>query len=386
MRAAPEPVRAPIAERWVAVGCAEAGDRADAAERATAAALAGAVDPRLLVVFVAGAQNLAATGRAVAAVAPGVPVVGCATPAALPGGPPRPGELVVAALGGESLSVSTTAVGAGSLREAGAEAAACLGDVADRPHQALLLFVDPEGGDPQDVVRGAYSVVGAGVPLVGGGARAGAAGAAALLHGTDARAGGVVAAAIGSDAPLGVGVRHGMRPVGEPLLITRAEGSQVLELDGRPALDVYLERLPGVAGGGGALLAAARELPLGVGRRAGEEQVRTVVDVDFDTRSLSVLGELPQGGLAWPMAGDAASTAAAADAACADALAALDGAPARGLLAFQSVTRGAYCDAGAFTHRAAGAPVARGNTIGQIARTRGLVGFHNQAIAILAVG
>ena len=109
MRAAPEPVRAPIAERWVAVGCAEAGDRADAAERATAAALAGAVDPRLLVVFVAGAQNLAATGGAVAAVAPGVPVVGCATPAALPGAPPRPGEVVVAALGGESLSVSTTA-------------------------------------------------------------------------------------------------------------------------------------------------------------------------------------------------------------------------------------------------------------------------------------
>src|SRR5207249_11601213 len=125
-----------------------------------------------------------------------------------------------------------------SLREAGAEAAACLGDVADRPHQALLLFVDPDGGDPQDVVRGAYSVVGAGVPLVGGGAGPGAPGLATLIHGTDVRAGGVVAAAIGSDAPLGVGVRHGMRPVGEPLLITRAEGSRVRELDGRPALDV----------------------------------------------------------------------------------------------------------------------------------------------------
>jgi hypothetical protein len=386
MRAAPEPVRALTAERWVAVGCAQAEDRAQAAERATAAALAGAAAPRLLVAFVTGTDDLAAVGRSIASVAPGLPVVGCATPDVLPGGPPRPGEVVIAALGGDGLSVSTTTVAAASLRDAGAEAAACLGDVADRPHQALLLFVDPEGRDPQDVVRGAYSVAGAGVPLVGGGAAGDAPGIAALLHGTEACAGGVVAAAIGSDAPLGVGVRHGLRPGGEPLLVTRAEGSRVLELDGRPALDVYRERLPGGLDDRDAFLAAACKRPLGLSRRAGEEQVRTVVDVDFDERSLTFLGELPQGGLAWTMTGDAASSAAAAEAACADALAALGGARPRGLLAFQSVIRGGGCHGGPLGRHAMGEPVARGNTAGQIARTHGLVGFHNQAVAVLAVG
>ena len=38
----------------------------------------------------------------------------------------------------------------------------------DRPHRILLLLTDGLAGDQQEIVRGAYSVVGAGVPLVGG--------------------------------------------------------------------------------------------------------------------------------------------------------------------------------------------------------------------------
>jgi FIST N domain len=44
----------------------------------------------------------------------------------------------------------------------------------------------------------------------------------------------------------GIGVRHGWRPTGEPMLVTRSGGNRVYSLDDRPALDVYLERL-GVA-------------------------------------------------------------------------------------------------------------------------------------------
>jgi hypothetical protein len=38
----------------------------------------------------------------------------------------------------------------------------------DRPYRALLLLTDGLAGDQQEIVRGAYAVVGAGVALVGG--------------------------------------------------------------------------------------------------------------------------------------------------------------------------------------------------------------------------
>src|SRR4051794_32051070 len=371
-------------DRWVTVGRAAAAELPRAAMAATRAALADANDPQLLVAFVPGGADLAACGEAIAAAAPDVPAIGCATPATVPGHAGHDTDFVVAALGGKGLSVSTAAA-AGALRDAGAEAAACLGDVADRPHQALLVFADATTGDPRDGGRGAYSVAGAGVPLVGGGALSLSRGEPLLLHGTDIHAGGVVAAAIGSDAPLGVGVRHGLRPGGDPLLVNRAEGCRVLELDGRPALDAYLERVPPAADDVEAVLGVLRAHPLGVSRRAGEEQVRTAVEVDLDERSFTLLGEVPQGGLAWIMSADDASLDAAADAACSAALAPLGGAAPRGLLAFQSVLREGCCDATLERH-AAGAPVATGWTTGQLARTRGLVGFHTQALAVLALG
>src|SRR5918992_5994918 len=128
------------------------------------------------------------------------------------------------------------------LRQAGARVASCLRDVEDRPHRVLLLLTDGLAGDQQEIVRGAYGVVGAGVPLVGG-----CAGddlkmkKTFQLHGNEVLEGSVVAAAIASDAPLGVGVRHGWRRVGEPMLVTSSSGNRVYTLDDRPALDVYLK-------------------------------------------------------------------------------------------------------------------------------------------------
>jgi len=85
------------------------------------------------------------------------------------------------------------------------------------------------------------------------------------------------------------------------------------------------------------------------------------------------------------MTSDPASTEAAADAACAAALAPLAGAAPRGVIAFQSALRDG-CRAEAIARCAGGAPVVPGWTAGQFARTNGLVGFHNQALAVLALG
>src|SRR4051812_13560554 len=208
MRTEPLHSRARTGTRWLGTGRDDGGDAVAAARAAC-----DGREAALLLVFAPAGHDLAATGAALAGDAA---VVGCTVTGTLdPAGPSHEDAVVVAALGGDGISVSTgAALGTGNLRDWGSEAAACLGDVADRPHQALLLLVDAAAGDQQEVVRGAYSVAGAGVPLVGGGA----ASEGAQLHGREVVAG-VVAAAIGSQAPIGVGVRHGWTATGEPMLV-----------------------------------------------------------------------------------------------------------------------------------------------------------------------
>jgi hypothetical protein len=201
--------------------------------------------------------------------------------------------------------------------------------------------------------------------------------------------------AIGSGAPLGVGVQHGWRRVGNPVLVTRSAGNRVYTLDDRPALDVYLDRLDApepARTDAAAFTRFALTHPLGLGRRSGEDHVRFVGDADFEDRSLGCIAAVPQGSLVWLMEGDARSVLDATDAACADALAPLaDGAP-QGLLAFDCIARrgvlgdGVAQEVARVAERSGGAPVAGFYTYGEIARTRGVSGFHNQTLVVLAFG
>jgi hypothetical protein len=259
-----------------------------------------------------------------------------------------------------------------------------------------LLITDGLAGDQQEIVRGAYSVAGASVPLVGG-----CAGddlkmrATHQLYGDRVLRNAVIGAAIGSDAPLGIGVRHGWRRVGEPMLVSRSANNRVYELDDRPALDAYLDRLnapPAARTEPAAFTYFAQTHPLGLNRRSGEEQVRFVADADFADRSLGCIAEVPQGGLAWLMEGDADSVLAATDAACADALASLAGHSPLGLVAFDCIARkgvlgghGVSDEVARVARHASGAPVAGFYTYGEIARTQGISGFHNQTLVVLAL-
>jgi hypothetical protein len=120
--------------------------------------------------------------------------------------------------------------------------------------------------------------------------------------------------------------------------------------------------------------------------------VRFIGDADFDDRSLGCIAEVPQGGLAWFMEGDDQSVLAATDAACVDALVPLGDHAPLGVVAFDCIARrGILGDEGIQTEiariasNAGGAPVAGFYTYGEIARTQGVSGFHNQTLVVLAV-
>jgi hypothetical protein len=117
------------------------------------------------------------------------------------------------------------------------------------PHGAVVLLADSMLGDLQQLVRGVYRITGPTVSIVGGGAgdeqkfvRT------VVFHDEQIVEQGAVALWIASDQPLTVVTRHGWRPIGLPLLVTRAEGTQIFELGGRSASEVYEEQL-GIAPG-----------------------------------------------------------------------------------------------------------------------------------------
>jgi hypothetical protein len=258
-----------------------------------------------------------------------------------------------------------------------------------------MLLTDGLAGDQTEVVRGAYQVAGAGIPLVGG-----CAGddlrmtRTRQIFGSEVLTDSVVAVSITSEAPLGIGVSHGWRKVGEPLVVSSAPGTRVRSLDGRPALDVYLERLDPPAEAWhnhAAFTQFAQTHPLGLDRRTGVS-IRFVAGADFGTRELICIARVPEDGLAFVMEGDHDSVLDATEEACRQALDALGEVPPVGVLAFDCIARrgvlgdeGIAGEAGCLTRLAPEAAVAGFYTYGEFARVQGMTGFHNQTLVVLAL-
>jgi len=388
-------VQTPLASRWLAVGESHCAGALQAGREAARRALEHE-SAKLLVVFGSYAYEPHELLDGIRSYAAGVPVVGCSTRGELATSGPGDAGVVVLAMGGEGFSVATSAAGtAGGLRQAGAAVASCTVEVSDRRHRVLLMLTDGLAGDQQEIVRGAYGVVGAETPLVGGCAGADPkTGATLLFHDTEVLSNAVVAAAIGSDAPMGIGVHHGWRRVGEPMFVSASDANRVLTLDDEPALDVYLRKLAAPSGATSDPAAFAHFAvthPLGLQHRSGEE-VRAVAGADFADRSLVCAAHVPPGGLTWLMEGDSSSVLAATDVACAKALHQLGGTAPLGFLAFDCIARrdvlgdaGAEQEVARIVGYADGAPLAGFYTYGEIARIHGTGGFHNQTLVILAL-
>jgi hypothetical protein len=382
--------------RWLGAGRSGDPDPRRAGLEAATGALRGD-DAKLVVVFCSDAYELSELLAGIREHTGDVPLIGCTTAGEIGTSGPGDHGVVITAIGGPGFHVVTRAAtgASGGLREAGADVAQAAHGIADHEHRVLMLLSDGLAGDQQEIVRGAYGVVGAEVPFVGGCAGDDLKMVKTFqLHDGRILSDAVVGAAIGSDAPLGIGVRHGWRRVGEPMVVTRSADNRVFLLDDQPALDVYLDRLdaPGEARTDAAAFTRfALTHPLGLARRRGEEHVRLVGDADFDDRSLGCIAQVPQGGLAWFMEGDDASVLAATDGACAAALESLGGRQPLGMIAFDCIARrgvlgdGIAAEVARVAANAPGAPVAGFYSYGEIARTHGVAGFHNQTLVVLAL-
>lgn len=385
------------ADRWIGVGRSLNRDPASAAQIAVMQAVSGRADLQLIVAFCSLDYDLRALSRALTEAAAGATVIGCTTAGEITDIGPSDATVVVTAFGGPGFTIEPFVVeniGA-DMRMAGREAAGQIGLFHDRRHRVLLTLTDALAGDQQELIRGLYDTLGPGTPVVGG-----CAGDDLKMQATYQFIGdrlmtnAIVGAAIGSDAPFGVGVRHGWESVGRPMLVTRSTPTEVLQIDGRPALDVYLDELDAPTDArtdNDAFTRFALEHPLGIARRADEPCARFIASADFAARSLHTIAVVPEGSYVWPMRGDTTSVADATDLACRTAVTGLDGPPI-GLLVFDCVGRrqvlgsaGIRDEIDRIAKYSGGAPVAGFYTYGEIGRTTGMDGFHNETMVVLAV-
>lgn len=276
----------------------------------------------------------------------------------------------------------------GSARRATAGARDAAGP--DLGHSVIMLLSDGLAGDQREFLRGAYQVGGALVPIVGG-----AAGdnleleATLLFDGDRIIRNGLVAVWITSPRPIGVGVRHGWRPIGRPLLVTRAERNVIHELDGRPALEHYLAE-QGVAGLDVDHLAAElMDRPLGLATASGRYEVRHVM-ARGPEGSLVMFGYVPDQAVVRVMEGDHDGLLAAAAGAAQDAIARLADGP-RAAVVFSCTARTAFLgsrleeEAQVISDELGGVPSIGFFTYGEFARVSGSTGFHNATVAILTL-
>jgi hypothetical protein len=393
--------------RWFNVGTSSETDPHRAGAVAASRALAGP-DPRLLVVFCSIRLDPHAVLAGIKEVAAGVPLIGCSSGAEIGVEGPGMGVVAVAAFGGSGFTVRTSAATGTRTapREGGNEVARSAFAGMDDTNQFMLLLTDGLVQDQDEIIGGVYEMLGAGVVLVGG-----AAGTAVLsdsgvnadtfhMYDGEVLTDAVVGAAVTSDGPFGVAMRHGFQEVGEPMVVTRSRKGRIYTLDNRPAVHAYLDRLGAPAEAyhdKKAFVAFSRLRPLCVLRRATEE-VRFVTDnVDLDEGSLMCVGDVPEGGVVWPLDSDADSTIEAVDRAWPAAVEALGGRSPLGFLAFdcgirqdilsQSPTGDRVAEeVSLMARQAAGLPFIGFYTWGEIARIRGVNGLHHQTLVVLAVG
>jgi hypothetical protein len=379
--------------RWFGSGQSSAADSAKAGAEAVAEAVGGRA-PKAVFVFCSVAHDLPALlGGVRGEAGPDAAIVGCTTMGELGSAGMTVSGVAVGALGGDGFTVRTrvASIDENNHREAGAAVADSLRGLHAR-NRVLIMLADPLTGRPHDIVRGAYSMLDATTPLVGGFAGDDRKYEATYqFHGDDVLTRSVVGVALGSDGPIGIGIAHGWRRIEPSMIVTRSEGPRVYELGDEPALDVLL-RLNNFDGTADEFFDQGRPLqPLGLSRRDGED-IRVIHAGDDDDRSVWSTADVPQGALVWLMEADRQALIDGATWSCTEAVAGLDGLAPLGVLAFDCggrraglVESGMDEEIEAMRTALGGAPFAGLYAVGEVARVRGASGMHHLTLVTLAL-
>jgi hypothetical protein len=390
-------IETPQDTRLGGFGHSSAEDAQTAGRESVRDALAGRMPAAgdLVIILPSASYALEALHQAALEVAGPASVVGCTTVGAFTDDAQLAFGCVAAYIAGDGISFGVChaerddADIAGSTRRAAETARERAGE--ELEHAVLMLLCDGLTPDQREMARGAYEVTSALIPLVGGAAGDDLVWQATSTFGEGRiLTNGLVTVWINSTRPMAVSVDHGWRPFGKPMLVTRAEGNTIFELDGRPALEAYVSER------GAALKEDARsfgekcmERPVGLPNAHGRYDLRQVHETVPGGGIVLTTG-VPEQTVVQVMAGDPEQLLEGARRAADAALEQLDG-PARLALVFSCCTRAPLMrerlaeEVTLISSTLGGVAAGGFYTCGEFARVTGSTGIHNSSVAILVL-
>ncbi len=223
-------------------------------------------------------------------------VVGCSTAGEIAGGLVNDDSLSVAVCRFEHSSLATALTEIRGADDSGAAGARLAAQLPAQGLRAVFVLSVGLGVNGTPLVSALAQGLPAHIPISGG-----LAGDGGRFESTWVLAGGVArrnhvcaVGLYGERLRVGGGYDGGWSDFGPLRRITRSHGNVLYELDGRPALDLYRDYLGEMAAG---LPRTALLFPLSIRcpRSCTVPQVRTILAIDEQQRSMTFAGDVPQG-------------------------------------------------------------------------------------------
>jgi len=235
----------------VATGASEESDTVEAVEEALEIALEGmnGVKPKAGLAFVGIDVDINTLVKAFANALPGVELAGCTTDGEVAGPEGFLEDSVVITLFGSDDIDFTVGIGHGATADPRAATATAVADAKSKTEKASAFCVAlPEGIGPDisEIVGGLRAALGEDFPIVGG-----ASGDQLRFRGTrqfcntDVTSDSVVVLIMSGPLVYSCGMSTGYTALGNRHKVTKAAGSTIHEIDGKPAIQLYKDYIQG---------------------------------------------------------------------------------------------------------------------------------------------
>jgi len=306
----------------------------------------GDKNPDLLILFSSVKYDQEKMLSGVRSVAPNALLIGSSTSGEIiTSGPVKERSISIMAIKSPEVKYFTGVgenISAGA-REAGKVAAEKVKAQAGSDLKAFVMIPDVLVGNGADIVRGVLDSLGAHFPVVGGASGDDFAFKKTFQYVNDnIYSGSVVGLGLTGNFKMGIGVKHGWIPVGEPMKITKSSGAVIYEINNAPAIKIYedyfgkeeakiLHTEP--------LAKLAITYPLGM-KVAGSDEllIRDPMTVD-EHGSITCAAEMPEGSEVRLMVGSKEEAVRVAKIAAEDAVAQLGGSKPKAVIIFNCIAR-----------------------------------------------
>lgn len=306
----------------------------------------GDKNPDLLIVFSSVKYDQQKMLNGVRSVAPGALLVGSSTSGEITTqGPLKEHSVTIMAIKSPEIKYFV-GVGediASNPRSAGKVAADKVKGQTSDALKAFMMIPDVLVGNGADIVRGVLDSLGAHFPVVGGASGDDFAFKKTYQYANDKiYSGSVVGLGLSGNFRIGIGVKHGWIPVGEPMKVTKSVGAVIHEINNAPAVKIYEDYFGAEEAKvlhTEALARLAITYPLGM-KVAGSDELLIRDPITVDKKgSITCAAEIPEGSEIRLMVGSREEAVKVARIAAQDAVAQLEGSAPKAVIIFNCIAR-----------------------------------------------